>query len=268
LDKNIDWYWQVGRTPFYEASPGYGGWGVNSVLGNLVDAFEMSDGSKFDWNNPVHKADPFANRDPRLYASVLFEGADWFPRSTTNDKVRVGSWSDGSSAPDALRTNYWMKKFTDSTKGPADYSEFDKCPPWPRLRYAEIILDYAEACIELGQDAEARTYINMIRERAGMPDITESGAALKERYRNERRVELAFEEQRFFDVRRWLIGPESAEDGYGVEVTYPVQGSFDNPTFDKIVVDAGRTWVTKEYLLPITTDELNKNTALIQNPGY
>ena len=86
---------------------------------------------------------------------------------------------------------------------------FEKCPPWTRMRYAEVLLNYAEACIELGQDAEARTYINMIRERAGMPPVTESGAALKARYRNERRVELAFEEQRFFDVRRWLIGPES-----------------------------------------------------------
>src|SRR6185503_11728397 len=106
------------------------------------------------------------------------------------------------------------------------------------------------------------------RDRAGMPPVTESGAALKERYRNERRIELAFEEQRFFDVRRWLIGPESGQDGYGVEVTYPVQGSFNNPTFKKVVTDAGRKWVNKAYFLPITTDELNKNPALVQNPGY
>jgi starch-binding outer membrane protein, SusD/RagB family len=118
------------------------------------------------------------------------------------------------------------------------------------MRYAEVLLNYAEACIELGQDAEARIYINKIRARAGMPDITESGAALKDRYRNERRVELAFEEQRFFDVRRWLIGPQSAENGYGVDVNYPVQGSFDNPTFDKAVTDPGRAWVNKAYFIP------------------
>jgi starch-binding outer membrane protein, SusD/RagB family len=108
----------------------------------------------------------------------------------------------------------------------------------------------------------------MIRERAGMPPVTESGVALKTRYRNERRVELAFEEQRFFDVRRWLIGPESGQPGTGIEVTYPVQGSYENPTFKTMIVDPGRTWVNKEYFIPITTDELNKNPVLIQNPGY
>jgi hypothetical protein len=268
-DRVVDLYYALGRTPLWQGTPGYGGSGQNAVLGNLVDAFEMADGSKFDWNNPAHKADPYANRDPRLYASVLFEGAPWYPRASTNDSVRVGKWPDGSTAPDAQFTNYWLRKFIDVQKGQqAYYGEFDKCPPWIRMRYAEVLLNYAEACIELGQDAEARTYINMIRARAGMPNVTESGAALKDRYRNERRVELAFEEQRFFDVRRWLIGPASAQDGSGVAVTYPVQGSFRNATYDKVVTDAGRTWVNKAYFLPVTTDELNKNTALIQNPGY
>lgn len=268
-DRVVDLYYALGRTPLWQGTPGYGGSAQNAVLGNLVDAFEMADGSKFDWNNPVHKADPYANRDPRLYASVLFEGAPWYERSTTDDKVRVGKWPDGSVAPDGQYTNYWLRKFIDKEKGQQAYAgEFDKCPPWIRLRYAEVLLNYAEACIELGQDAEARIYINMVRARAGMPLVTESGAALKDRYRNERRVELAFEEQRFFDTRRWLIGPESGQDGFGVEVTYPVQGSFNNPTYNKVVTDAGRAWVNKAYFLPITTDELNKNPALKQNPGY
>ncbi|KIC94457.1 RagB/SusD family nutrient uptake outer membrane protein [Flavihumibacter solisilvae] len=268
FDKNINWYWQLGRTPFYNMTPGYGGWGVNSVLGNLVDAFEMSDGSKFSWSNPVHKANPYSNRDPRLTASILYEGTNWYPRASTENKVRVGNWASGS-APDALRTNYWLRKFSDLAKGPMDYdNQFEKCPAWPRLRYAEVLLNYAEACIELGQDAEARTYLNMIRQRAGMPDITESGDALKERYRNERRVELAFEEHRFFDVRRWLIGEASARDGYGVDVEYPTQDSYNNPTFKEVVIDGGRTWANKAYFIPITTDEMNKNKSLIQNPGY
>src|ERR1700730_788547 len=268
-DRLVDLYYALGRTPLWQAPPGYGGAGANAVLGNLVDAFEMRDGSKFDWNNPVQAANPYANRDPRLAASVLFEGSTWYTRPATGDKVRVGKWPDGSSAPDAQFTNYWMRKFSDVNNGPMQYSgEFYKCPPWVRMRYAEVLLNYAEACIELGQDAEARTYINLIRARAGMPPVTESGAALKDRYRNERRVELAFEEQRFFDVRRWLIGLQSAENGYGVEVTYPVQGSFNNPTFKKVVVDGGRKWDNKSYFLPISTDELNKNKALKQNPGY
>jgi hypothetical protein len=268
-DRLVDVYYALGRTPIVQGTPGYGGYAQNAVLGNLVDDFEMSDGGRFDWNNPAHAANPYANRDPRLYASVLFEGSPWYERASTNDTVRMGYWPDGSGGFDAQYTNYWLRKFIDVERGPMAYSgEYDKCPAWIRLRYAEVLLNYAEACIELGQDAEARTYLNMIRARAGMPDIIESGPALKERYRNERRVELAFEEQRFFDVRRWLIGPASSLDGDGVYVEYPVQGSFANPTIYKVTVDYGRTWVDKAYLLPITTDEINKNPLLIQNPGY
>ena len=62
-----------------------------------------------------------------------------------------------------------------------------------------------EACLGLGQEAEAKTYINQIRKRAFMPDVTETGQALIDRYRNERKIELAFEDQRYFDVRRWMI---------------------------------------------------------------
>lgn len=261
-----DIYWGVGRTPFVEQPPSFGGWGwsADMVLGNLVDAFEMSDGTRFDWSNPVHAANPYANRDSRLYASVLFEGATWY-----NDSIiHTGIFPDSTYAPEHQSTNYWVRKFSDKELGPVEYSELTKCPAWVRMRYAEVLLNYAEACIELGEDAEARKYINMIRERAGMPTLNESGAALKERYRNERRVELAFEEQRFFDVRRWLIGPESAHQGYGVDVRYAAQGSYDHPSFSPIVVDDGRLWINKLYFVPITTDELNKNTALVQNPGY
>ncbi len=266
VDPINDLYWGLGRTPYIEAPPSFGGWGwsADNVLGDLVDAFEMSDGGKFDWSNPVHAANPYLNRDKRLYASVLFEGATWYD----NRIIHVGIWPDSTYAPEHQSTNYWVRKFSDIEKGPMEYSELTKCPAWPRMRYAEVLLNYAEACIELGEDEEARIYINQIRARAGMPQVTESGAALKERYRNERRVEFAFEEQRFFDVRRWMIGPEAIGSGSGINVRYPVQGSYENPIYEPIITDAGRVWVNKAYFIPITIDEMNKNTALIQNPGY
>lgn len=260
--------WQINLTPFSLLSVGYGGWATNTILGDLVDAFEMLDGSKFDWNNPTMASNPYKNRDPRLSASILFEGATWFERSSTDSKIRTGEWPDGTTGPDRQQTNYYLRKWS-NIEGPLPtYDNFTLCPPWVRLRYAEVLLNYAEACIELGEDNEARLYINMIRGRAGMPPITESGDALKERYRNERRVELAFEENRFFDVRRWMIGPVSANSGNGVEVKYPIQGSYENPTFRKVMVDEGRKWHNKEYFLPIHVDEMNKNKSLIQNPGY
>lgn len=261
-----DIFWGVGRTPYVEEPFSFGGWGwsADHVLGNLVDAFEMSDGTKFDWSNPEQAADPYANRDNRLYASVLFEGASWY-----NDSIiHVGIWPDSSYAPEHQGSNYWVRKFSDKALGPVEYSELNKCPAWVRMRFAEVLLNYAEACIELGEDDEARTYINYIRERAGMPAVTESGSALKERYRNERKVEMAFEEQRFFDIRRWLTGPEATGEAFGIDVRYPLAGSYDNPIFAPFSVDPGRYWDNKSYFVPITTDELNKNTDLVQNPGY
>ena len=77
--------------------------------------------------------------------------------------------------------------------------------PWPSIRYTEVVLNYVEALIELGEEDEARTWLNKIRFRAGMPAITESGEALRDRYRNERRIELVYEEHRYHDARRWMI---------------------------------------------------------------
>ena len=142
---------------------------------------------------------------------------------------------------------------------------------WRFIRYAEVLLNYAEACIELGMEQEARTYLNMIRKRAGMPDITESGAALKAKYRNERRVELAFEEHRIFDVRRWAIGPEVYNITTKVaDIVYPMNS--DHTTATKPIVKhidfEKYAWSNKAYFLPILRDEMNKNNLLIQNPEY
>ena len=132
------------------------------------------------------------------------------------------------------------------------------------------MLNYAEACIELGQDAEARTYINMIRKRAGIPGVTESGVALKARYRNERRIEMMYEEQRFFDVRRWVVGPEGYNKIYKANVLYkllPDKTTSTVPTVFHEVLET-RAWIDKAYFFPILRSEVNKNNKLVQNPGY
>src|SRR5262245_45634026 len=108
----------------------------------------------------------------------------------------------------------------------------------------------------------------MIRHRVGMPDITDAGLALVDHYRNERRVELAFEQHRFFDVRRWMIADQTYGPVTGVNVQYPVQGSFNNPTFAPVVTEPNRNWEDYNYFVPIPRSEMNKNNLLIQNPGY
>lgn len=138
------------------------------------------------------------------------------------------------------------------------------------MRYTEVLLNYVEACIELGEESEARTYLNMIRERAGMPPVTDSGQDLKARYRNERRVELAYEDHRYFDVRRWMIAPSVYDDAKGVRVRYellPDNTTAPNPTYTVINVQE-RAWQDRSYLLPIKLDEMNRNFSLVQNPLY
>lgn len=276
----------------YNSSNGYFGWGGNNPLGDLVDDYEMMDGTKFDWNNPAHAAEPYKNRDPRFYATILYEGAKWKPRTTgvagieSQGVLRVGTWEKWDSNENKIVyefgvdtrksaiqsekgtfTGYNLRKFMD----PAVDAHLEPDDiPWRFFRYGEILLNYAEACIELGEDAEARTYINMIRKRAGMPDVTGSGDALRNRYRNERRIEMAFEEQRFFDVRRWVIGPDAYQPAHGVDVIYelnPDQTTATVPTIAPMVFD-NRAWNDKAYFFPIMRDEMNKNNLLVQNPGY
>ena len=150
--------------------------------------------------------------------------------------------------------------------------------PWRFYRYTEVLLNYAEACIELGEYDEARTYINMIRTRAGMPEIASSvtGDELRQRYRNERRIELAFENHRFFDVRRWMIASEAYQMVRALEVRYPLAGH--TPDFKTIsgppvytpydATAQNRAWDDKAYFFPIWRNEMNKNLLLIQNPFY
>ncbi len=281
---------------------GYNGWGIapNGWYGNggvgaineLVDAYNMADGSKFDRSIPAENAQPYSNRDPRLYATVLFEGNKYRQRPpdlTAYDPIGVGqfgTWEKWDNSTNQMVpvygldtrnsiANSWngnecgatMLKFLNKSVD-IQKSNQDLTLRW--IRYGEILLNYAEACIELGQDAEAQTYINMIRKRAYMPDITSTGTALLDDYRNERRVEMAYEDQRFFDVRRWMIGPAAYHDVHGVKIVYqlnPDHTTATIPTITPIVIRPG-SWDNKAYFFPITRNEMNKNDKLFQLPGY
>jgi hypothetical protein len=155
--------------------------------------------------------------------------------------------------------------------------------PSIQIRYTEVVLNYAEACMALGQDEEARTWINRVRFRAGMPAMTESGSALMTRYQNERNIEMLFEDQRFYDVRRWMIAPTtSGSQAKIVVITGKLKSgktvttykySKDNYNYTYSVQDLGvgkenRKWNDKLYFLPISRDEINRNSKLVQNPGY
>ncbi|QMU29627.1 RagB/SusD family nutrient uptake outer membrane protein [Adhaeribacter radiodurans] len=278
--------WDAPNPGLFTGPNGWHTWGESSPIGQFVDRFEMKDGSKFDWNNPAHKVNPYQNRDPRLYASVLFEGAQWRPRPADVRAadplgiVQVGNYKkpDGSVVPgldtrkgpiedwNGSYTGYYLRKFIDPT---IDHQYVKQTYPFRRFRYAEILLNYAEACIELGQEEEAKTYINKVRARAGMPPVTETGQALVDRYRNERSVELGYEEHRYFDVRRWMIADQAYVNAEGVSVTgnMAADGTISNRAFSVVKIQ-DRAWNPRFYFLPIKLDEINRNNKLIQNPLY
>src|SRR5690606_28859952 len=140
--------------------------------------------------------------------------------------------------------------------------------PWIYIRYAEILLNYAEAMYALGNEEVAREYINRVRSRpgVGMPPVTESGEELWDRLVNERRIELVFEEHRFFDVRRWQI----AEDVLSIDHRRmsihkdPVSGKKTYTVLEHIPAN----FEEHHYLAPIPLEEIQKNPLLEQNPGY
>ena len=294
-----------GRVGLFNGPNGYNNWAGNTPVQELIDDYEMMDGSKFDWDKPEHASKPYDNRDPRLRSTILYEGSPWKPRSASAapldpanqiqtgeyeiisggvKKIQFGLDTRKSSIEDwnGSYTGYYMRKFTDPNPSLVDQNSWQQIP-WPFLRYTEAVFNYVEACIELGEDAEAKKWLNQIRFRSGMPAATETGDALRQRYRNERRVEMVFEEQRYHDARRWMIAPTTLgrkasiinikgtlKPGKSVTIYKYDPTNYDyNYTVGKI--DPGkenRNWDDKIYFLPIHRDEINRNNKLIQNPGY
>jgi hypothetical protein len=287
---------------------GYHGWTSSQPTQNLVDDYEMMDGTKFDWTNPVHASAPYDNRDPRFYATVLYDGAPWKTRTPDgkivdpNGEIQMGTYQIGSaSSPttyqgldtrqssienwNGTRTGYGIRKFINNTIDNVTNQDQNtrQSVPSQQIRFTEVVFHYIEACLETGDEAEALTWLNRIRFRVGMPAISESGAALMERYRNEKNVEMAFEEQRFYDTRRWMIAPETlGQKARIMKVTATLKPgktvasyaySKDNYNYTYTVqdIDPGvenRRWDDKMYFMPISRDEIKRNNKLVNNPGH
>lgn len=277
---------------------GNNNWAGHNPTQDLVDAYQMEDGSDFfdhyevDGNEHYQNVstefpneNPYTDRDPRFYGTILYDQAVFQPRfSNLEDRDPVGVYDrrtritiendevvstvygiDTRNGPiedwNGSFTGYIMKKFLDHEVYGRDENNDNA---WIEFRYAEILLNYAEALIELGETAEAANYINMIRNRAGMPDFT---GDITEALRYERQVELAFEGQRWWDIRRWKILEEKLTDAMGIDIVETNEDGNVTMTWRRIVAEE-RTVLDKMYWIPIQTDELNRAPQLTQNPGY
>jgi hypothetical protein len=258
---------------------GYGGWAGNAPTQNLVDVYQMNNGLPANTTNPLYDpAKPYENRDPRFAATILYNGAPYRERNIETFIPGGRDSRDGDSNWNTTKTGYYLRKFMNESyplQNPWGNAGFQ---PWIYIRYAEVLLNYAEAVNEAyGPDGvapnaslTARQAVNMVRSRAGinMPPVTAVDRnSMRAAIIYERQVELAFEEHRFYDVRRWKIA-EVTENmpARGVIITKNANGTFSYT--GKIALD-GRKFETKHYWLPIPRSEIQaSNNQLEQNPGY
>lgn len=252
---------------------GYGGWAGNSPLQNLVDAYEVKEDDDtavpFDWSNTTHATAPYENRDPRFYASILYNGAEYRGREIETFLPGGKDSKDGKDNWNASKTGYYLRKFIDEDLPINNPWDVAGIQPWIYIRYAEILLNYAEAQNEaVGPDASVYEAINLIRQRADMPDLPAglSQSEMRDAIRRERQVELAFEEHRFYDVRRWMIAMETEnEPAYGINITK----SGNTLTYERKVALDGRKFEQKHYWLPIPRAEIQSSgNKLEQSPNY
>lgn len=250
---------------------------------NLAEAFGMNNGkaitdpaSGFDPNNP------FVNRDPRFNWTFVYNGTLWYS-TTTSTKIPVNIYytknPDGSLTPatDAtlvwLAGYYWRKMMDDGTASNGGPNT-DRC--LPLIRYAEILLNYAEASNEAGNTAIAYDQLKLIRKRAGIIPGADGLYGLKANMtkdemrtvlQNEREVELAFEDHRYWDVRRWKTAP--ANQNVDMKAMQVVKvGSTYQYNIIPVNVNAHHQFKDAYYLFPIMQSEIRKNINLVQNPGY
>jgi len=287
---------------------GYHNWGNNNPTEQAVRKFEMADGSKFQWDKykpgdmdlrtataaelaADPNRNPYNGREPRFYACVLYDGAPWQARPTDaaglepENKVQTGyyfhnvgdatPWKSGIDTRQGLieawngqKTGYNIRKLLDPSSA-GQY--FRNTNTWVEFRFAEILMNYAEACIELG-GADLQKGIdamNMVRNRAGLPDrVTTDQATARQYVRDERNIEFFAEGHRFFDMRRWMICEQVIENVYGTRIEHYDNG-YTTWKSNKADLEDQRSFTDKKfYWVPLTRDEMNKAPQLQQNPGY
>ena len=238
---------------------------------NLVDAFPMKDGKKIG-ESTKYKYDPqkpYENRDPRLDFTILHNGSQWL--NTILD-TRIGGANNPASTGRYSTTSYYMCKFMGENKTTTEYASHKDL--WVYFRYAEILLNFAEAENEVnGPTNDVINALIHIRKRAGIEagsdqkygiDVNMTKDEMRELIHNERRIEMAFEEQRYYDIRRWREAEKIfAEPLKGMNI---IKGS--NTTIYSVVDVLKVNWSNKMYLYPIPYTEVNKNDHMAQNPNW
>lgn len=240
----------------------FGGKGGTNPSQNLVDDYEMLDGTPFDWNDPAKAAQPFENRDARLWATILMNMAPFKGK-------KVATYPEGADAspnPNATKTGYYLRKFLNEDVN-IQTGGSSAGHVVPLFRLAEIYLNYAEALNECDPtNPDIALYLNKVRNRASLPNVSVlSQEQMRAVIQHERRVELAFEEHRSWDVRRWKIASSTlGAPLMGVQIERKPLGGY---TYMPVKVEQ-RVFQPKMYWYPIPQSEVLKLKQWKQNNGW
>lgn len=237
---------------------------------NLVDAFPMKDGKvRGESKYPYNSQRPYDNRDPRLEFTVLHNGSNWLSRQLQTYR---GGANNPTTSAEYTRTSYYMRKFMGNFENANEYAT--NYHLWVVFRYAEILLNYAEAQNEYADAPSQDIYdaIIALRRRAGIEAGDDNLYGLSDMSKdemrtviqNERRIEMAFEEHRFWDIRRWRIAEEVFRNPLkGMSITKTISSeTYTQVDLFKLDFDE------KRHLFPIPYSEVVKNKNMVQNPGW
>lgn len=253
---------------------------------SLVDTYLCADGLPIE-KSPSYSEetyeDVFKNRDPRMTQTILVPGDSWGGRydgrpisENTDPTIFMQPKFTQDGRGSVTTTGYYYKKYVEPTAVP-NYNRDDN--DIHHIRYAEVLLTYAEAKMEQGSltQADLDISINLLRDRVGMKHmelsfLTAHGMDIRTEIRRERRVELVLEGHRYFDVRRWKEGEKLAKDIEGVKASwFPQLASSDYRKNGEgyLVVQWNRAFQTpKNYLWPVPQPQVERNPELGQNPGW
>lgn len=249
-------------------------WGGVNPTQELVDDYDMDNGKSIsDPTSGYNPQKPYDNREPRFYESIVYDGSYWY-NDTIYTRQGIGSPNeiDLSDHNDATQTGYYQRKGLNDkiTLGADNWNNGTSAQNYYYFRYAEVLLNYAEAQNEaVGPDATVYSAINMVRERAKLPDLPQglSQSDMRSDIRRERRVELAFEGKRYWDLIRWgIAGTNLNQQLHGISI----KGSNGVLNYAPVTVPGGNRKfdATKNYLFPIPQSAMDQNKNLTQNPGY
>lgn len=251
---------------------GESGGGYGTPTQEMVESYEYAKGGFPDWtewHGTTTKTPPYAELEPRFHATILYNGAAWKGRSI---EPFVGGadgwcqWNIDREPKGRTTTGYYLRKIVDENHNVI--TESGSVQPLTIIRYGEVLLNKAEACLRLSDNAGANAAIKAIRQRVGLPYTDKSTSDLEDAIRQERKVELAFEGLWYWDLRRWGVAHEQYPEGltgyqqHGLKIEKTGDDSF---TYTYVSVDdQDRNFSEKMYQFPLPTSELTSNSEVDQ----